>query len=100
MEHALDLGKPGGLSAVAADVKDTKTAAESAFVATQALASVATAKPGLPELTEAVSAHTDALRLMEATVRATGPQPVVSMPAPPAVPPAVRSAKDTKGGTP
>ena len=102
-EHALDLDKPGGLTAVmsvardsAADATRAATASESAFVAAQTLASQATAKPGLPELTEAVGAHTDALRSMEATVRATGPQPAVSMPAPPAA----KTAKDAKGGTP
>ena len=107
VEHALDLDKPGGLTAVmsvardaAADAKAAREHAEYANAGMQALASQATAKPGLPELTEAVSAHTDALKLMEATVRTTGPQPAVSMPAPPAVPPAVRPAKAAKGGTP
>ena len=65
-------------AAVAADARAAKTAAESAFVAAQTLAATATAKPGLPEVVKAVSAHTDALRAMEQTVRtATGPQPAL-----------------------
>ncbi len=105
-EHALDLDKPGGLAAVmsvardaAADAKAAREHAEYANAGMQALASAATAKPGLPELTEAVGAHTDALRSMEATVRATGPQPVVSMPAPPAAPAAKPAPKPAKGST-
>jgi hypothetical protein len=75
---ALSLATPGGLAVVAAEAKQARTAAESAFVGMQTLASQATVKPGLPEVVEAVSAHTDALRAMEATVRtATGPQPAV-----------------------
>ena len=76
---ALDLKTPGGLAAVNANAKDAKTAAESAFVGVQALASQAVQKPGLPEVVKAVSAHTDALVSMERAVRsATGPQPVLA----------------------
>ena len=85
---ALDLSTPGGLAVVRSEAKDARTAAESAFVATQALAATAVAKPGLPEVVKAVSAHTDALRSMEQTVRtATGPQPALK------VPPAAEPAK-------
>lgn len=78
IEDALSLATPGGLAVVAAEAKQARTAAESALAGVQALASQAAVKPGLPEVVEAVSAHTDALRAMEATVRtATGPQPAV-----------------------
>jgi hypothetical protein len=88
-EHgdALSLATPGGLAVVAAEAKQARTAAESAFVGMQALASQATVRPGLPEVVEAVSAHTDALRAMEQSVRAaTGPQPALTEPQPPAKP--------------
>jgi len=84
---ALDVATPGGLGAVMSVARDAKTAAESAFVGVQTLASQATAKPGIPEVVKAVSAHTDALRAMEATVRtATGPQPVLDAAPVPVVP--------------
>jgi hypothetical protein len=80
---AVNLKTPGGLSVVAAHAADAKTAAESAFVGMQTLASQATAKPGLPEVVKAVSAHTDALKSIEAAVRtATGPQPALKDPEP------------------
>jgi len=41
---ALDLGTPGGLAAVMAEIRETRTAAESALAGVQALAAVA-AKP-------------------------------------------------------
>ena len=84
IEDALNVATPGGLAAVAAEAKQARTAAESAFVGVQTLASQATAKPGLPEVVKAVSAHTNALRAMEQTVRAaTGPQPALKdQPAP------------------
>jgi hypothetical protein len=79
IEDALSLDTPGGLAAVRSEAKDARTAGESAFVGVQALASQATVKPGLPELTKAVSAQVDALRAMERTVRtATGPQPALT----------------------
>lgn len=90
VRDALDLATPGGLAAVNAEAKQARTAAESAFVGMQTLASQATVKPGLPEVVEAVAAHTDALRLIEQTVRAaTGPQPALPDPAPD---PAVKTA--------
>lgn len=83
----LNLKTPGGLSVVASDARDAKTAAESAFVGMQTLASQATVKPGLPEVVKAVSAQTDAIRAIDASVRAaTGPQPVLAESAPAAKP--------------
>ena len=80
---ALSLATPGGLAVATAEAKAARTAAESAFVGMQTLASQATVKPGLPEVVKAVAAHTDALRAMEATVRtATGPQPALAEPEP------------------
>ena len=79
-EHALDLAKPGGLSAVAADVKDAKTAAESAFVGMQTLASQATAKPGPAELAAAVKSTGEAVRQVHAMISAAVKPAPVSMP--------------------
>jgi len=71
----VNLKTPGGLSVVAANAADAKTAAESAFVGMQTLASQAATRPGLPELTQAVSAHTDALRSVQAAVKAIAGSP-------------------------
>lgn len=91
VRDALDLATPGGLAAVNAEAKDAKTAAESAFVGMQTLASQATQRPGLPEVVKAVSAQTDALRAMERTVRtATGPQPALEDAPPAPAPPAAK----------
>ena len=70
VKHAdsLDVKTPGGLSAVAADARDAKTAAESAFVAGQTVASALASRPGLGELAGAVAANTEAVRGVPAAV--------------------------------
>jgi hypothetical protein len=100
---ALNLATPGGLAVVAAEAKQARTAAESAFVGVQTLASQATAKPGLGELAGAVATNTEALRAVQAAVRtATGPQPALPEPAP--VKPAAEGmgsrVPKTRGGKP
>lgn len=94
---ALNPVTPGGVAVVAVDAKGARSSAEAAFAGVQALAAVATAKPGTAELAEQVAANTSAVREMRKVVTAsTGPQPVVSMPAPPEA----RLAKGAKGATP
>ena len=94
IEDALNPVTPGALASVAADAKGARSSAEAAFAGVQALASVATAKPGAAQLAAAVAANTTAVREVHKAV--TGPQPVVSMPGPPSVPP----AKGNRGATP
>lgn len=105
LADAVSLDTAGGLAVVVSEAKDARTAAESAFVGMQALASQATARPGLPEVVKAVSAQTDALKAMEQSVRtATGPQPVLAETAPPpaAAPPGMgrRIPPKTRGSKP
>lgn len=58
LEDAVDLSTSGGLSAVAADAKGARSSAEASFAASQALASVATAKPGPAEIAAAIEQGT------------------------------------------
>lgn len=57
-------------SGVAADARAARSAAESAFVATQALATVATNRPGPAELVAAVQEATEAVRQVHQAVTA------------------------------
>ena len=73
--QAVMAARAGHDSAVAADAKAARTAAESAFVATQALAAVATAKPGPGELAAAVAENTKAVRQVHQAVTAPAASP-------------------------
>jgi len=59
---ALNPATPGGLAAVLAEAKDARSSSEAAFAGVQALASVATKKPGPGELAAAVATNTEAVR--------------------------------------
>jgi hypothetical protein len=76
ISDALNPLTPGGLAAVIPDLRAAKAAAESSFVATQALASVAAAKPGPAELAAAVQANTEAVRQVHGLILAATQPPV------------------------
>jgi hypothetical protein len=54
IEALLDPSTPGGLAVVAADAKGARSSAEASFAGVQALAAVATAKPGPAEVVAAI----------------------------------------------
>jgi hypothetical protein len=77
---ALNPDTPGGVAAVTAEAKGARSSAEAAFAGVQALASVATAKPGPAELAAAVKSTGDAVRQVHAMITAAVAPPAVAAP--------------------
>lgn len=79
IEDAVNPATPGGIAVAAADAKAARSSGEAAFAGVQALASVATVKPGPAELAAAIKAAGEKVGEMHAMIKAAVAPPV-SMP--------------------
>jgi hypothetical protein len=96
----LDTATEGGIAAVLAEAKAARSSAEAAFAGVQALAAVATAKPGPAELAAAVRQAGEKVgqvhAMLSAAVTPAEPAPKASPPGPAGT----AGGKGAKGGTP